>query len=336
MRKNMKKFCATLAILFLAASPLFAQQKVIVKLASLIPENTAWGAALNRMSAEWSKATNGEVELVVYHNGVAGDEGEVFRKLKINQINAAIFTSIGLYSVMPEVMTLSYPFLIRTEDEFKEVLRKLGPDLDARIKSNGFVTLAWTNAGWIKLFSRSPIFVPADARTQKVGSSPDLPLMTQAFKMLRYQIVPVGITDLMTSLNSGMIDTVYMSPIMVAGSQIFAIAKNMSSLNLCPFMGGMVVHNATWRRIPEKYRPKLMEITQRIATELDKGIIELENEAISTMVKFGLVINQASPAQEREWINEFEGKKSELLGPVFDTAMYNKIDAILKEYRKEH
>jgi TRAP-type C4-dicarboxylate transport system substrate-binding protein len=335
MRKKLKKFCIAFAAFFLASSPLFAQQKVVVKLASLIPENTAWGAALNRMSAEWSKATNGEVELVVYHNGVAGDEGEVFRKLRINQINAAIFTSIGLYSVMPEIMTLSYPFLIRTDDEFKEVLKKLGPDLDAKIAHNGFVTLSWTSAGWIKLFSRAPIYVPADVRAQKVGSSPDLPVMTQAFKMLKYQIVPVGIPDLMTSLNSGMIDTVYMSPIMVAGSQIFGIAKNMSSLNLCPFMGGMVMHNATWRRIPEKYRPKLLEITQRIAAELDKGIIELEKEAVSTMKKFGLVENVASPAQEREWINEFESRKSELLGPVFDAAMYNKIDAILKEYRKE-
>jgi TRAP-type C4-dicarboxylate transport system substrate-binding protein len=335
MRKKLKKICIMAAIFFLASSPIFAQ-KVTVKLASMIPENTAWGAALNQMSAEWSKATNGRVELVVYHNGVAGDEGEVLRKLRINQINAAICTSVGLHTVVPEIMTRSYPFLIRTADEYKEVLTKIGPDLDAKMASNDFVILSWTSAGWLRLFSRSPVFTPADLRAQKVGTSPETPTMTQAFKTLKYQIVPVAIPDLMTSLNSGMIDAVYMSPIAVAGGQIFGITKNMCSFNLCPFMGGMMVHKATWRRIPVEYQSKLMEITQRIAAELNMSINGLESEAISTMEKFGLVINQASPAQEREWINEFEGKKTELLGPVFDAATYNKIDAILKEYRKEH
>jgi TRAP-type C4-dicarboxylate transport system substrate-binding protein len=158
--------------------------------------------------------------------------------------------------------------------------------------------------------------------------------MLQAFKTLRFQIVPVGLPDVMTSLNSSMIDAVYMSPIMAAGSQVFGIARNMSSLYLCPFMGGMLMNNATWRRIPEKYQPKIREITQRITVDLVSGTIELENEAISNMVKYGLAINRPSAAQEQEWLKEFEDRKSELLGPVFDAAMYNKIEAILKEYRK--
>jgi len=77
-------------LLFFIVSPLFAQAKVTIRLASLVPENTAWGAGINRMAAEWSKITNGEVEIIVFHNGTAGGEGEVLRKLKINQIQAAV------------------------------------------------------------------------------------------------------------------------------------------------------------------------------------------------------------------------------------------------------
>ncbi|MDR0487527.1 MAG: C4-dicarboxylate ABC transporter, partial [Treponema sp.] len=62
-----------------AVNPLSAQRKITIKLASLIPENTAWGAAINKMAADWYKATNGEVEMIVYHNATAGDEPEVLR-----------------------------------------------------------------------------------------------------------------------------------------------------------------------------------------------------------------------------------------------------------------
>jgi TRAP-type C4-dicarboxylate transport system permease large subunit len=56
-------FCAVLGSL-LFPDPVFAQRR---KITSLVPENTPWGAALNRMAREWGTATNGEVELIVYH-----------------------------------------------------------------------------------------------------------------------------------------------------------------------------------------------------------------------------------------------------------------------------
>ena len=335
MKKSQITICIVTAILLAAASPLFAQQrKVTIKLASMIPENTAWGQALNRMAAEWSKATNGEVELIIYHNGVMGDEGQVLKKLRQNQINAAVFSSIGLAGVMPEIMSLSYPFLIRTNDEFEEVLNKMKPDLDAQIEKNGFKTLSWTRAGWLKLFSRAPVYSPNDARKQKIGSSPDTPEMTQAFKAIGFRIEEVGMTELMTSLASTKIDAVYLSPIACASFQLFGIAKNMSSLNLCPFMGGMLMHKEAWRRIPDKYKPELERITQKLAAELDTGILDLEKEAITTMVKYGLVVNQLSPAQEQEWRTEFENRKWDLLGPIFSPAIYNRVSSILDEYRK--
>jgi TRAP-type C4-dicarboxylate transport system substrate-binding protein len=334
MNKSRKIFCVTLAILLAAASPLFAKKKVTIKLASMMPESTAWGQALNRMSVEWLKATNGEVDLVVYHNGMMGNEGQVLRKLRMNQINAAVFSSIGLAGVMPEIMSLSYPCLIRTDDEFEEVLKRMKPELDTQIDKNGFKTLAWTRAGWLRFFSRDSVITPNDARKQKIGSSPDTPEMTQAFKTIGFRIEEVGLTELMTSLASTKIDAVYMSSIAVASYQLFGIAKNMCSINLCPFMGGMLMHKEAWRRIPDKYKPELEKITQKIAAGLDTGIIDLEKEAIATMEKYGLKVNQLSPAQEQEWYTEFLNRKSELLGPIFNETVYNRVNAILNEYRK--
>ena len=61
-------------VLFVLAGPVFAQRTVTIKMASPVPENTPWGYFFNQLAADWRRITNGEVELIVYHNGVAGSE----------------------------------------------------------------------------------------------------------------------------------------------------------------------------------------------------------------------------------------------------------------------
>jgi len=333
-----RKFQFLLIILaFFVINPVFAQRKVTIKLASLVPENTAWGMAINRMAAEWAQTTNNEVEVIVYHNAAAGDEPEVMKKLRINQIQAAVFTSSGMNAVMPEVMAFSYPFLIRNDAEFEEVLRRLKPELDAKIQQNGFVTLAWARAGWIKLFSRSSVVMPDDLRKIRLGTGADDQQMIQAFRIMGYQMVPVNLTELMVLLNSGMVEAVYQSPIYAAGNQVFGILRNMSSLNVAPFMGGVLMNNRAWRNIPDKYKPQLLEICRRLEKEIEASIANLETEAISTMIRYGLRVNDLDAQQLQIWYDDTARYENNLVSgpnPVFNREYYVKIRDILAEYRK--
>ncbi|MDR3146271.1 MAG: TRAP transporter substrate-binding protein DctP [Treponema sp.] len=310
-----------------------AQRRITVKLASLVPERSPWGERLMQIAAEWNRITNGEVEMVISHNGVAGSEETVLKKLNANQIQAAVFTSFGLNQISPEIMTLSCPFLIRDEEEFDRVLEGLKPELEAKIAEKNYVMLAWSKAGWVNLFSRAPVFVPADLKRQKLGTPSTEPKLTQAFNSMGFRLVAVDMNDVQVKLASGMIDAVYQSPAAVAAYQIFGIAKNMASIKIAPFMGGIVINQVAWRRIPERYKPELIRVTRRIAGELDLSILELEERAIATMIRNGLTVNNLSPEQEQLWYNETERALPGLLGATFDRDIYQKIDAILKNHR---
>jgi TRAP-type C4-dicarboxylate transport system substrate-binding protein len=325
-----------LLVLLLSVSPLFAQRKITIRLASIVPENTPWGAAINRMAADWARITNGEVEVIVFHNSTAGDEAEVLRKLRLNQIQAAVFSSSGMNSIIPEVMAISYPFLIRDNEELDFVLSRIKPELDARMQQNGFVTLAWAKAGWVRFFSKAPVFVPDDMRRLKLATSPDDQEMLQAFKAMQYQMVPVNLSDVLVSLNSGMVDAVYQSPIYVAGNQIFGITKNMASINVSPFMGSILMNNAAWRRIPERYRAALLANCKQMESGIESSIAGLETEAISTMVRHGLIINELSPRQTQAWYDDIARYENSLVGsnPIFNREFYLKISAILSEDRR--
>jgi TRAP-type C4-dicarboxylate transport system substrate-binding protein len=285
------------------------------------------------MANEWRTITNGTVELRIYHGGILGDEADVVRKLRLGEVHGGVLTSFGLNTITPEIMTLSSPFLIRDDRELDLVLENLKPELEAKIDEKGFFTLTWSKAGWVKIFSKDPVFVPADLKRQKLGTNPDELQLMQAFKTMGYQVVPMGNNDLVIGLTGGMIDAVYYSPIIIGSLQLFGTAKYMSSMNLAPFMGGLILNNRAWRAVPAQYKEKLLAASRRVGAEMDVAIQKLETDAINTMVQYGLVINRPTVQQEALWYADTEASMPSLLGTTFDRNTYNKIDTLLKAYR---
>lgn len=321
---------------FLTPIALFSQQKktLVIKLASLAPEATPWGKALNDLAKAWSQTTNGEIELRIYHNGVAGSEQAVLRLLKQNQIQAAVFTSLGMAEVSPAIMTLSIPFFIRTDDELNDVLENVRGDLETGIENAGFKTIAWSKVGWVNFFSRNPVFVPEDLKKQKLAADANLPAFNNAFMAMGYQLVTATTNDTIVFLNSRTIDAIFQSPINVAATQAFGIAKNMADVKIAPFMGGIVMNEVTWRKIPEKYKARLLSLSAQTVARNEASVIDLENYAINQMKANGLIINNLSEAQKEAWYTDVNRVVPSLLGKTFDRDIYNKIQAILQEKRK--
>jgi TRAP-type C4-dicarboxylate transport system substrate-binding protein len=320
------------ALGMMSPSPAFAQRKITIKLVSLVPENTPWGTLLNRMGREWSAATNGEVELIIYHNNKSS-EAELLRQLNMNQIQAAMLSTFGMKLIAPEIMTLSCPFLIRNNGELDLVLSTLKGEMEQKINNKGYFTLAWSKIGWVRFFSKKPVFVPDDLKSQKLGTSDTEPELLDAFKAMGYTMVPVSMNQILVNLSGGLIDAVYQSPVNAGGLQIFGLAKNMASIPVAPFLGSIVMNQRAWRTIPDKYKPALIRIARQVEAELDTSIQALEVEVIQTMVRYGLVINQVSPAQERIWYDDVSRTLPALVGTIFDRTMYNRIEALLREYR---
>jgi TRAP-type C4-dicarboxylate transport system substrate-binding protein len=329
-----KRALLLLVLVLCAIGPVFAQRKVSIRLASPAPENTPWGKALNQIASEWAKVSNGQVELKVFHGGVLGSEDDMLRKLRGGAIEAGVFTSIGLSSITPEIMTLSAPFLIRNDAELEAVLKDLRADLGGRLNGQGFFTVAWANSGWVKVFSKKEVFVPADLKRMKVASSEGTPTLNDAFKKMGYQIIPVSLNDLLVSLNSGQTEALYLSPLYVGGMQLFGIANNMMSTNIAPFLGAIVVNQRIWRQVPDQYKDQLANIAQRIATGVGSSVNKLESDAVKTMTSHGLKVNVPSPEQEKLWHEDIQRVMPSLLeNKTFDRDLYQKINGIVARYR---
>jgi TRAP-type C4-dicarboxylate transport system substrate-binding protein len=329
----MKKIIVPALLLLLAANMVFAQRKITIKVASPIPANSPWGRYLNQIASDWKKITNGEVDMIIYHDGVAGKEKEVVRLLKSKQYQAAVLSTFGLYEISPEIMTLSCPFLIRDDDELDIVLDDLKDDLEDGFSKQGYFTLAWARVGWVKFFSKAPIYTPSDLKKQKLGTIADQSEMNQVFRTMGFRMVPVERDDILVALNSNTVDTVFQSPVAVGSAQIFGLAKNMASINVAPFTGAVLIDRDVWRRIPDKYKPLLLETVRKNEAELDREVRKFESDMVNIMGSYGLNINQLSPVQEQLWYDEIGQVMPKLVGTLFDRKVYERAGTILKNYR---
>jgi TRAP-type C4-dicarboxylate transport system substrate-binding protein len=311
-------------------------ESLVVKIASPLPRASAWGKTLDRIAAEWSRITNGQVRLNMRHDGTEGGEGKMLISLSSNTIQAAVFTSFGLSSISPEIMTLSAPFLIRTYEELDTVMEVLRDDLEARINKTDYFIVAWSKAGFVNVFSKDPVFVPDDLRKQKIATNSDATDLNTAFKTMDFQLVETDLVDVGTKLATGNIMAVYQNPAGVAAYHLHNYLKNMLSINIAPILGGIVINQLTWKKIGElnpQYQREILRVTRRIAGELDASMQKTTNDAINTMRRGGLKVNQPTAAQEQIWFDDVERVIPVLLGTTFDRDIYQKINGVLTRQR---
>jgi TRAP-type C4-dicarboxylate transport system substrate-binding protein len=330
MKTLFSRLALMAAVLLVPAASLSA---ITLKVASVAPEGTPWGAALNQMAEDWLKISNGEVVLKIFHNGIAGSEADMLRKIKIGQLQGGVFTSFGLNNITPEILTMSAPMLINNNKELDYVLDKNRGVFEQKLKDKGFVVLAWSKAGWVKFFSKKPVFVPADLRAQKLSTDPSEAALSGAFKSLGYQLVPVNLGETLVALSSGMVDAIYTSPIAAGGMQFFGVAKNMTNLDIAPFLGAITISNSVWEKIKPELRDKLLASSQAHELALDADVVKLETSAVSTMVKYGLVVNNLTPAQVQAWKDDAAIGLPKAMGSTVDKDTFDRISQQLKDFR---
>jgi TRAP-type C4-dicarboxylate transport system substrate-binding protein len=299
-----------------------------------VPENSPWGAALNKMAANVKIETGGAVDIIIYHNGVAGSEGDVLRKLRLNQIQAAILTSFGLNTITPEILALSCPFLIRNNAELDYVLSKLKPVLEERINQKGFQTIAWSKVGFVNFFSKYPARTPDEMRKTKMGTSDTEMNLINVFKSMGYQLVPEASDHILIDLNTGRVESLYQSPLSAASFQLFTVANNMMDFPIAPFMGGIVMNQTAWRQLPQNQRDIILKHAKVAEKDMDAELASLEKTALDMMKKHGLNVYKLTPAEEEIWIKDTEAAIPRLLGTTFDAGIYHQIVALLKEFRR--
>ena len=171
------------------------QAQITIKLATITPDNTPWNDALYAGVERIEKLVNGRVRVRVYGNGLAGDESEVLRKMRLGSVDAGIFTAIALKSVVPETLVFSLPYFIKTQEDLEKVMKELMPDFNKSFAKNGYKVLGWAFSGWVYMFYKNDIRTPDQVHNVRLGISPSEPELQAAWQSLGFRVSTVSFSD---------------------------------------------------------------------------------------------------------------------------------------------
>ena len=321
------------ACLLLLAGSLYAQEYTI-KFATIAPEGTTWMNVMKEYDAAIRKESGGRLGFKIYAGGVQGDEKTVLRKIRVGQLQSGGFTGVGMGEIAPKVRILDSPFLARTEEEIDLLYRDFGKDFEKAFEDGGYVLLGWAEVGFVHVFTSTPIKKSEDLKGIKMWTWEGDPIAETAFRTLGINPIPLSVIDVMTSLQTGLIDAFYTSPYAAIALQWFARVKYMVEVPLADAAGAVLVSKKFYDQLPKDLQEILIRNGRLYISKLTKLSRKENADAIRELKKRGIVTLAATERDLQEYVEVGSRSRRALVGKMYTEEFLNRVEKAIADFRR--
>jgi len=294
--RRLLMICALLALTMPA-------QALTFKIATIAPDGTAWMDEMRKGAGEIKERTSGRVKFRFFPGGIMGNDKSVLRKIRIGQLHGGAIVSGGLTAIYPDVGIYSLPFTFRTEEEVDYVRQKMDPMLIDGLQQNGFVSFGLAEGGFAYLMSNQSIKVVDDFKGQKVWVPQNDDVSREAFESIGISPISLALSDVLTGLQTGLIDT-------IAGSASGAIAlqwhtrvKYLMDEPLSYLYASMVISQKRFKRISADDQKIVSEVMGDTFKRLNKINREDDVSARAALQEQGITFIKLSPQLTGQWFD---------------------------------
>src|ERR1700738_4480445 len=311
-------------------------QTIVIRMGTLAPKKTRWHDILLQMGEEWKKVSNGKVELKVYAGGEQGDEPAMVQKMRIHSLQSVALSGAGLSGIDPGVSALQIPLMLDSYPELDYVRDHIADRLEKGLAQRGFIVLNWGDAGWVHFFTKQPAVHPDHIRQMKVCVLQGDNSTFELYKINGFRPVSLAATDILTGLQTGLIDAFQSPPLVALSNQWFGGAKNMLDVQFAQLVGATVISKDVWDKIPEPVQKEMMQSARTAGVALRDEIRKAEASSIPLMQQFGLNVVHADPKAVAEWRQLSEAIWPKLRGTMVPADLFDEVKRLRDEYRKAH
>lgn len=289
-----------LAILLLGL-PLTSIAAVTLKIATISPDGATWMVKMREGAEEIKKRTNGQVHFKFYPGGVMGNDASVLRKIRIRQLQGGALTSGAMGSIAPDTQLYQLPFMFNSQAEVDYIRGQLDQRLINNLESKGFVTFGFAGGGFAYFMSNNPVSSVADLQKQKVW----LPVGDKASKLVFDKAdispIPLPVSDVMTSLQTGLIDTVAVSPVVAISLQWHTKIKYVMQTPASYIYALLAIDKKAFQRIKPGNQAIVREIMNKVFKEIDTQNRMKNKNAVDAMKQQGIQFVNIADTDLREW-----------------------------------
>jgi len=316
------------------AAPAGAQT---LKIASIAPEGSVWMVEMRAAAEEISQRTGGRVQFRFYGGGVQGNDSQVLRKLRIGQLHGATFSAGELGDMARATEVYSLPMTFNSIDEVLFVRSRMDPGLRQALEDAGKVNFGFAGGGFGYLMSNTPTGSLADMKGQKTWVQEGNELMYASFKALGISPVSMPLTDVLTGLQTELLDSVGIPPMVAVVLQLHTKLKYITDVPLAYVYGALVIEKKFFGQLSADDQAIVREVMEATYRKLDEASFKDHAAAFQALQDAGLKVVSVDPAEPPKWRTQLVESNGALAanGTVDQSAMIEML-RLLAEFRATH
>jgi TRAP-type C4-dicarboxylate transport system substrate-binding protein len=256
---------------------------------------------VRKAADEVAGRTDGRVEFRFYPGGTMGDDAAVLRKMRIGQLHGGVFLGGSLSDIVPDLRIYSLPLLFGDYDEVDAVRDVVDPVLMDALDAGGYHTFGFIEGGFAYLYSTKK----AASFDELRGSKAWLPEGDDVGRVLIDEAglspVPLGLADVLTGLQTGLVDVVSGPPVGAVALQWFTKVKYIIDVPVIYTFGCMVISNRAWSQISPADQAVVDEVFGRVTETLDRRARRDNQEALQALIEQGMTVVPPSTEASAKW-----------------------------------
>ena len=307
-----------------------AEETVTLRIASLAPAGSSWMKVLNAWKTTLETETEGRLKLRFYPGGSQGDERDFVRKMRVGQLDGGVVTMSGMSLLVRPMVILVLPDFLDTYEELDRVRLKMAKEFEKMFEDEGFLMVAWGDAGKTRLFSKKKIERPSDIKSMRPWMWKDDLIFIEFYDVIGASAVRLGVPEVYPGLQTNMIDVVTSSALTAVALQWYTRVKYMTGHNSSIIAGGMVMRKEKIDGLPLDLKEAFLRTSKRVETLLNKSIRRDDQKAYDVVIKKGIVATDTSK-YKAEWDAAAKQVRDRMTGRVFSKSLLQAVEAAAAE-----
>lgn len=307
------------------------------KIATLSPDGSFWMTTMNAAAKEIADKTDDRVKFRFYPGGVMGNDKAVLKKIRIGQLQGGAFSGGAFASKAPDTQIYNVPLLFQSYDEVDYVRKQLDPELEQAFRNAGFVSFGLAEGGFAYIMSKQSIASADDLKKNKVWVPSDDVASQSATDSFGVAPVSLSISDVLTGLQTGLINTIAASPIGAIALQWHTQVEYILNLPIIYIYAMMVIDEKAFSKISVEDQAVVTQSMRGAFKKMDVQNRKDNQNAFAALEKQGIKTVMPDATQLEVWKERGEGAAASFAdrGKI-DPAVSSKVEKLLMEYRATH
>lgn len=319
--------------LFSFVANLFAEN-IVIKVGTLAPSASIW-MKLWEQTSQKIKSRLPDVKIITYPGGVMGDEAEMIRKIRMGQLQAGAFTINGMKKIAPEVEVLDVPFLFRNYKEIDYIVSKFRKEFSEYFEKRGFKLLIFAEQGFVYFYSKNPNITGfRDIGKTRLWAWKGERVMVNVAKILGTSPIYIAVPDVLSAIETGMIDSLQTSPVACLSLQWCKLMKVIIDYPYRFEPGVVVMYKKVWDKLPEDAKKAFEEVIKEEEPRYNREIRREQERAKQKLKQLGMKFVKPSEEDIRWFENEIKSKIWYASDTGYPHELLKKISQELENFRR--